>query len=415
MIDKTICIYDSGSCTPLAQALVGKFKKVYYFSPWEKDGFPEYKDDQIGTGIKGVIRTSYPFDLLDEIDLWVFPDVYYGSEQRLLRRLGKLVWGAGATKSCWMELDRFGFREWQDKNNMLVPDSEIYDGLDDLMKNLPNDKFIKFGRYRGDAETFKYYDKARSEYRGKELELHHGIFSKEIEVMAESKIEGYEPGLDTYLINGNMPNKIMWGIEQKDGAYIGKISDKINLPKQLQYVNSTLEPQFKKERTTSFMSYEVRTNTKDKGTVIDMTMRCPIPPYQSHLAMIDNLAEIFWYGAQGIMVQPKYNSTYCAVVILKSDFAEEHVMPLKVPEKNKEWVFLMGLAIRNNEYYSVTSKHWGGEFGAIVGTGNSKDEAIKNCIEHTKGVEGDSLTIDTDALYKAEKDMNEMKSLGVTF
>ncbi len=414
MLNITVCIYDIGaSYTPLALALVDKVKKVYYFSTWEKDGFPLRKDDMVGTGIKGVERLSFPFSKLDVIDLWIFPDVYGWDIQVLLKRLGQLVWGA--SQSSWMELDRFALREWEMANKMPVAETEEYIGLDDLMKNMPKEKFIKISNYRGDIETFKFYDKQRSEYRAKELELHLGVLSKEMPMIGESKIEGYEIGADTYTVKGEFPKTMLWGIEMKDTAYLGKISDDMNLPKQLKWTNAKLEVQLKKEQTNSFISYEIRTQSPTNGYLTDMTMRLPNPPYQAHLAMIDNIAEVMYYGAQGIMVQPKFNSKYCAILIIKSDFAEDNIMPIKVSKEVRPYTYIMGLAVRDNEWYSLTNKCWGGEFGAIVGTGNTQEEAIKNCKKHVEGIQGDSLEIDVDALDKASQELRDMRKIGVMF
>lgn len=413
MLDITVCIYDSGSFTPLAQALVDKVKKVYYFSTWEKDGFPEMKDDNIGTGIKGVTRLSHPFSKIDEIDLWIFPDVYYQDVQILLKRLGKLVWGSGT--SAWMELDRFALKEWTKENKMPTSNAEIYTGMEDVIKNMPPERFIKFSKYRGDTETFKYYDKDRSEYRAKEIELHLGILSKEVEVMGDERIDGFEIGADTYTVDGIYPTNMLWGIEIKDAGYIGKISSPSNLPRQLHYINDKLKPVFKEENYRGYFTYEIRTKSLTDGYLTDMTTRLPDPPYEAHLAMVDNIAEIMYYGAQGIMVQPKYNSSYCAIVIMMSDFAEDNIMPIKVPKEVRPYTYIMGLMERDNEWYSITNKHWGGGFGAVIGIGKSKDEAVKHCLKNCENIQGDSLLINIDALTKADEEIKKMRKIGVMF
>ena len=388
-LDITVCVYDSGSFVEVAKSLVPQVKKVYYHSPWEYYGFPLKGDDEVGTGIEGIERLSNPFSKINEINLWIFTDVYYSDTQLLLKSLGKLVWGSGITS--WMELDRFALREWLDKNEMPTPECEVYEGLDDVIKNMPKDKFMKFSKYRGDGETFKFYDKNRSEFRAKELEVNLGVLSKEVEIIAETKIEGYEIGGDNYNVDGKFPDAKLWGIEIKDTGYKGKISEPFNYPKQLKYIDDNLSAQFSKEKMRSMISYEIRTDNKVDGTLIDMTMRFPNPPFQAQLEMIDNLAEIFYYGAQGIMVQPKWKAKYCTIAIMQSDFAKDNIMPVKIPKENKQWVKLMGLMERKGECYSITHKQWGGEFGAVLGIGNTSKQSDDECLKHCEGIEGDSL------------------------
>src|ERR1035437_7641320 len=139
--DLTVFIFDSGCYTSLADRLTREFKKVYYFSQWESNGFPMSKFDMVGTGIEGVERVSSWLPYINKADLFVFPDVYYVQEQLYLKSLGKNVWGSGETS--WMELDRFKLREWEEKNDMPTPETTEYEGVENLSKGIKDNEFIK--------------------------------------------------------------------------------------------------------------------------------------------------------------------------------------------------------------------------------------------------------------------------------
>ena len=91
--DKTVCFYGHGADLAVAEAMVGVFGRVLYFMPW-KDGFPASVKAKIGSGIKGIERIEHFFDYIDEIDLFVFLDIYDGDLQAHLESLGKKVFGS---------------------------------------------------------------------------------------------------------------------------------------------------------------------------------------------------------------------------------------------------------------------------------------------------------------------------------
>src|SRR5882724_7828370 len=90
---KTVCVVDNGLFVELALTLTPHFKRVYYFSPWSQSGYPRSNALLIGHGVPNVTRIESIWEVLDEVDLFVFPDVYFGSLQLHLAALGKRVWG----------------------------------------------------------------------------------------------------------------------------------------------------------------------------------------------------------------------------------------------------------------------------------------------------------------------------------
>ena len=236
---------------------------------------------------------------------------------------------------------------------MPVPETNFENGIGNLAKNIKPDEFIKINKYRGDLETLKYYDKERSDFRLKELELNLQPFDKTYETIRQKKVDGIEIGGDYYTVDGKFPGKVMWGIEQKDSYYIGKVTDYSSLPEQIRYIDEKLSNVFKKEKTRSYFSHEMRIDKNGEPFFTDFTGRLPNPPYQLHLDLIKNLGEIMYYGAQGEMIEPEFADNYGVVAIFKSPTAEQFNLPIKVPDKFKKSIKVMNLAIESGEYVAL--------------------------------------------------------------
>src|SRR5271156_1381335 len=95
--DVRACVIDYGTFIDVAAKLGETMAKVYYHSPVDQE-YQNVRDCVLGEGLENVERLDDLFDKLDEIDLFVFPDIGFGSLQRHLRSRGKAVWGhQGAT------------------------------------------------------------------------------------------------------------------------------------------------------------------------------------------------------------------------------------------------------------------------------------------------------------------------------
>ena len=90
---KILMVIDSGQFISFAQRLSKDFKKTYYYKAWNINGFPHPRDRYIGYGYEGVEIISDPYSKIDEVDLFVFTDLYNGAFQKHLIKLGKNVFG----------------------------------------------------------------------------------------------------------------------------------------------------------------------------------------------------------------------------------------------------------------------------------------------------------------------------------
>ena len=337
MIDITVCIIDTGFFVPLAERVSREARKTYYFCNWE-NGYPHFRDYAIGQGIKDVecIDTiGEALQLMEEIDLFIFPDCYYGSLASWLRSKDKLVWGMGDT--TWMEQDRVLLKEWMEKEKMPLPDWNLSTGVTELKENLKDDKFIKISQFRGDMETLKHYNQTTSKQFFDEISVVFGGGKDLIEFMDEEKVDGIESGYDMWTVDGKFPSKGLIGYEIKDQVYVGVITDTESFPKPLKYINDKLSKVFAEEKSRGFFSTEVRIDKKKNPFLIDMTTRAGNPPYQLYLEMIDNLVEVMYEGAKGNIIEPIFNSKYGAIAIIESEFAESNWIPIQIEDDSKRW------------------------------------------------------------------------------
>jgi hypothetical protein len=235
-----------------------------------------------------------------------------------------------------------------------------------------------------------------------------------MEFIDEEKIDGVETGCDIWTVDGQYPQYGMYGWEIKDQCYIGKITQTALMPKAITYVNSKLSKVFKEEESRGFFSTEVRVDKDKNPFLMDFTARCGNPPYQLHLEMIDNLLEVMYEGAKGNLIEPKYNSKYGAVAIIESEFAEENWMPIQIEEDAKKWIKIMNMCVIDGITYSLPI-YGLSEIGAVVGTGNTLQEAIDNCKKHADQIKGYKLTVETLSFDEAEKVIEEGKKFGVMF
>ena len=409
MIKAKVLVYDTGWFVSVAQALVGQFEKVYYFCPWES-GYSDYIEELPGVGIKGVEKVYKFWDIKNKIDLFVFTDYVFGDLQEELKRQGKLVWGFGNTN--WLEEDRWNLRQWQKDNGLPYPPTTEVIGIDALKEEIKEGQFIKISRHRKTMETAKKFKGKTSEQFFDDLAVNLSVGKNEISINIEDPIKGEEPGYDTYTINGENPKLILAGIEEKDEAYIGSWIPTTRLAKPMAKANDKLNELFKKEKISAFHSTEFKMPNSNKAYLLDFTARMGNPPFPLYCAMIINLGEIFYYGAQGIMIQPKLKAKWGAIAIINSDFAKNNGIRFDVDEKIKDWLFVMNLCIIDGQICSLPI-YGLSEIGAVVGIGNTMDIAIAECKKHAEGISGYQLEIDTASLDKAKEKIIEARKYGV--
>src|SRR5579859_5703937 len=144
----TVMVVDQGHFAELAAVLARSFGKVYYWVP-AYSGFKKITKARIGYGLEGLELVDDIFQIpIDEVDLYVFPDVYFGWLQTHLRSLGKAVWGAGQGEK--MELDRAWMKDEMKKLGLPVGPWKRVKGMDALREYLKanKDQYVKVSEFR---------------------------------------------------------------------------------------------------------------------------------------------------------------------------------------------------------------------------------------------------------------------------
>lgn len=405
---KTVLVWDNGLFAEIAITLAKDFGRVLYYVPWTS-GFPKSNQQLIGSGIDGIERVLSPWPFFDDVDLWVFPDVYEGELQEFLAANGKRVWGC--RMGAELELDRPKSKEATKKLGIDVGPYKVVTGLDALRKHLKanDDQWVKISSTRGDMETFGSKSYEKIEPRLDELEHNLGAKKKIMQFTVEEGInDAVETGYDGYCIDGKFPKNAMTGVEVKDEAYLMKTVRWSELPEQVRSVNEKLAPALKKYGYRGFISTEVRCTKDGKAYLIDPCCRAGSPPNELYQVMMTNMAEAMWYGAEGIVIEPDFKAKWGAEVLLISDWADSNWMQVTIPDEVRDNVKLRNFCMIDGEYYVIPQWTGSAEIGAVVALGNTPDEAIAEVKRICDLVEGHELEKPIDALDIAREQLEQV-------
>lgn len=410
---KCCIVLDNGLFVETAVTLSKYFGKVYYWSPWV-NAFPKSNSRLIGTGIPGVTRINDYWDVYDEVDLWVFPDIYMGGLQLHLEEQGKRVWGS--RKGDELELFRKESKEYLKKMGLAIGKYVPLKGLqalrDYLKKN--NEQWVKISTTRGDMESFYSKNYKLIEPRLDELEYILGAKKKVMEFLSEDAIpDAVEIGYDGFCVDGVFPDQSMCGIEIKDMSYIGYFKDYKDMPKQILDVNEKISPTLKEYGYKNFFCCEMRITEDGTPWIIDPMTRFGSPPSELVLNMYTNLADILWYGAEGECIAPIPEDKYGVELLIHSSWADKNWQAVEFPPELRENIKLRNLCVIEGKYYVVPQSVGLPEIGAVVATGATIEEASKKVKEYAEKIEGYGVDTYPDSLDKANEQIQKLKKFGI--
>jgi len=410
--NKKCCIIDNGLFPSLAETLGKHFGTVWYHTPWI-GAFPKSNAMLPGFGIPGVTRCNDIWSIKDEVDLWIFPDVYYGSLQLELQNQGKRVWGSRLGEE--LELHRKESKEYLRKIGLNVGKYEVIIGLDKLRSYLKakDNVWVKISTTRGDMETFNSPNYKNIEPRLDKLERDLGAVKKIKEFIVEDSIEdAVEIGFDGFTIDGNFPKKCLAGIETKAKGYVGVFKDYKDMPKQIIDTNNKMSSTLKKYGYKNWFCNELRVTKDGTPWVIDPLCRFGSPPGDLIQLMYTNLADIFWFGAEGKIIEPIPLAKYGVELLISSEWADNDWQAIDFPKEIAENVKFRNLCIIEKEHYVIPS-HLGLGVGAIVACDNTIEGAIKKITEISKKIETYDMEVFPESLNEAVKKNEELKKQGI--
>jgi len=409
----TALCYDSGLYPYAAAKLAEAFGTVYYYSPYNADSFPVSRKALWGSGLPGVTRVKDFWDVIDDADLIVFPDIGAGDLQAWLRTKGYRVWGSAEAEV--IEQDRVGLKRLMHTKGMQLPDTWVVDGMDALHEHLANPKhdnqYVKVSEWRGDFESYHHQNTWLSQSWLHKTDHQLGPMRDKLKFVVEGHIDGVEVGFDGVCVDGQFLSPCVYGYEQKDVAYVGRVVPYDRLPQVLRDTNADLAPVLGELGCRSMFSTEVRVTEEGVGYLIDPSLRFPSPPSECVLETFSNWPEIFYGGAGGELVTPEPKHAYCAELVLRAAQAESDFVPIRFPEEYRHLIKLHGHAIVDGTDYVVALGM--DIIGAAVGVGDTLKEACEQACEVAETIQAEGFDVDKHAFEELEKKIEKGVKHGV--
>lgn len=412
---KTICVVDNGLFVSFARMLAKGFKKTYYYSPWQSS-FPRSQQLMVGDGFDDIERINFPLDKADEIDLWVFLDLYQSDLQIFLESKGAKVWGA--RKGEELELYRWEFKQYLKKLGLPVQPCAHIRGFKALRSHLAGvkNKFVKTSFVRGDFETFRHDSIEVSEPRLDELEHTLGPLKTDYEFIVEDEIcDAVEVGYDGFTVDGQFPSHAMMAYEVKDCGMIGVALEYRNLAKPVVEVNEKIKGTLKSYNYRGFISTEIRYTRDRKPFFIDPCCRLGTPSNELLQVLFDGWPEVVWNGAEGKLTSPKVCNKFAVMAVIHSEWAVNDWVCLHYPKVLDEYVSLRFHTRISGKDYVAPQPVGLPDLGGIVGSGQSLLEAVKSCKERAELIKGFQVKVSLDSIDKALDVIKEGEKFGIKF
>lgn len=412
---KSVCIVDNGIFSALAETLAESFGHVYYTSPWVSD-FPSSHQTELGEGFADFERVPDIWDIIDDVDLFVFPDLYQGPLQEYLAGLGKRVFGA--RNGDELENERGNAKKHFAELGIDQAPYEIVNGIDALRKYLKSrgsDKvWVKIDLTRRDTETFPSVGYEMVKNRIDQLETDLGPAAKNMEFLIEDNLKDtLDVALDTYCIDGKYPSTVMIGCEVKGEAYLGAVKKWGEIPSQLTGIYETVGPTLKDYQYRCMLSLESRVMEK-KIWLCDPCTRAGSPPFELQLNILKNLAEIMWEGADGKLVEPVYRGKYGFELIIHSDWAQKHPLKLEFPDKYRDQIkFRYSSQFPDGLW--IMPQDGGPRIAAAVTYGDDLESCFEEAKEIAGSLNGTQVETFTRAIPELRDNLKKMASWGYTF
>jgi hypothetical protein len=411
--DKTVLIYDKGLFVSVAETLAKSFGQVLYFSPW-KTAYPTTKNMYIGHGLTGVTRVNDFFDAVPDADLIMFPDNGDGDLQLYLEGNGCRVWGSRHGDE--LELYRRESREYQKKLGLDVNPYTSVIGTKNLRAYLKDheDVYVKVSITRGDIESFHSENYKLIEPQLDEIDHILGPEKNLKEFIIEkAQNDCIETGMDGICIDGQYAPECTTAIELKDAAYCGKWKPFGETPTQIREFLDATAPAMREYRYRNFLSTDTSIDHDGHGYMRDLCARFGHPPSAVMQLAIQNLPDIFWFGAEGILINPVIPEKWMAQVQIKSSWAMTEWQPIYWPDQIRDKVKLANHCIIDGVDYTIPIEGLK-EIGGVCATGATMDEAIKRCRSYCEQVEGYEVHADPKGLDGVADQLDKLKKYGIT-
>jgi|GEM_PF-2040616 hypothetical protein len=414
--DVVACVIDYGTFICVADTLSKTMKKVYCYN-FTAEEFYSIADLCKATGLKNVVRTNDIFspEILDTIDLFIFPDIGYEGLQKHFKTLGKAVWGSMGVDA--IEILRDEFLELIKKLGLPVINSVPIKGVLNLREHLSKvkNKHVKVNIYRKNMETWHHIDIEHSQSELNRMETEFGGLEDIVEFIVQDHIDtDVETGYDGWSIDGIFPVFCSQGYEKKNELYLAALVEYKNVPDEIKEINDAIAPLLKKYGYRNFWATEIRVKG-NKNHFIDPTPRMPGMSGEQFMMTCENIAEVIWKGANGIMVEPKFNAkVVAAATIYYTDYIDDkHWMVLDIPEKVRPYFKGWHYCFHNGKFHWPPKDNC--ELGLILGAGDNIREAIEHLKKNIELLKDEPVKFKLHGFKEILKDIVEAEKHGIYF
>ena len=422
---KSVLVWDWGNNVSLAERLTREFGRVMYFKPWQESS-PETLKVVVGDGLTGVERVKNFYDVIHEVDLFVFPDIYCGDLQRDLISRGKRVFGSGDSEA--FEFKRELFHKTLKQVGLPVAPYEVCVGMSALREYLisNDDQWIKVNM-RGDGETWHHENYDLSKRKLESLEYLYGPVKEQIRfTVCETIPTTIETAYDGFLITSptgdpQFPTTGFLGYEDKNKAHILAAIPYEDFPEQVLEVNENFAPKLAEKFYRCNFGTEIKIADDGKNYFLDLTARAPEPPGSIIQEQVKNLGEFMYHGAAGELRELEIEKPFAVQVMLYSSWSKSNWQTVQVPDEIKRWVKLYNYCHADGDYQvvprDVNNPYSDGhdQIGAVVALGDSIEEAIENVRDYCGQLKAFDTSDQLEALGECLKRIHAGEDEGISF
>lgn len=409
-----VVVVDYGSFQSLAERISQDVAQLSYHAPIDRE-FRSINDAAIGYGMPGVHRIEsfmHP-DIVKEADLYVFPDIGYEGEQKYLRSIEKAVWGSNGAD----ELERMRTRFVDIVKSLGLPmaKTEKIKGMTALCDYLKEheDVWVKVNEFREEMETWHHQDWETSQPMLCRLWIKFGVAPELVRFVVQEPIDGAtEIGYDGLCVDGWFPDSSFQGYEKKNELYLGAMTQYDDLPEEVRRVNEKFGTVLEEYKFRNFFATEIR-NVDGAPYFIDPTIRMPGQTGEQLLETMANLTEVIWHGANGDIIQPKWNAKFAGSATLNYTGDLEDVKVVRIPDEAKRWV-KMCRYLQDGEIYRFPANKRP-DVGVVIGMADTIEETIEAVKDNHEAIGDSALSVKMEGFVNLLRDIHQAEKEGIEF
>ena len=416
-ISKVRCIIiDTGGMHVYLAKLLGTvFEKVRYYHPWES-GEPLLQESKIGSGFEEFERIDNWHEHLDDTDLFIFPDLYYGPTQVWLEEQGFLVWGS--KKAEKLEIDRVWCKEKMAELKLPVWPYDVVTGHSELTSYLKAHKnvWVKFSKWRGQLETFFAENYYLSRVKLADMYSEVLPYAERVQYILEKNMpKAIETALDTYNIMGKFPENVLLGMEIKNICYVCKFEKFSEILPSLTEFDTAMMPYLKSEGYTNCWSAEKRTGKDGISYMNDVCSRFPSPPGELYPLIYKNFPDIIWSGANGVLLEPEGAGTdnqFGAEVMIYTENPKDW-QDLEFPKEYEDNLKFRSACRIDGKTIIVPRELPNEIIGSAVAVGRTLEQAYERADRIAQSVRGNGIFINKNSFHKVEEEIEKSISYNI--